>query len=57
VRGADSDVTSRDEMERVAAGLPNWQFAEVENAGHTVQGDNPKGLLRELDAFVAQHGI
>ena len=57
VRGADSDVTEREEMERVAAGLPNWQFVEVEDAGHTVQGDNPKGLLRELDAFIAQHGI
>jgi esterase len=57
VRGADSDVTWREEMERVAAGLPRWQFVEVENAGHTVQGDNPKGLLRELDTFATRLGL
>jgi len=53
VRGAESDVTSREEMQSVAARWPNWRFVEVEGAGHTVQGDNPKALLRELETFAA----
>jgi hypothetical protein len=29
----------------------------VENAGHTIQGDNPRGLLDALIAFIREVGL
>jgi hypothetical protein len=31
-------------------------WATVENAGHTVQGDNPRGLAEVLTRFLAEIG-
>ena len=53
VRGAQSDVFHDEDAERLAAALPRGQWVRVENAGHTVQGDNPAGLLTELRTFLA----
>jgi pimeloyl-ACP methyl ester carboxylesterase len=41
-----------EDADELVAHMPNARWVEVENAGHTVQGDNPAGLLRELDAFL-----
>ncbi|MGC2175734.1 MAG: alpha/beta hydrolase [Acidimicrobiales bacterium] len=51
IRGADSDFTDGEELRGVVSQIPGWQFAEVANAGHTVQGDNPVGLLEVLTPF------
>ena len=32
--------------------LPRW--VKVEHAGHTIQGDNPRGLVRVLKEFLAE---
>jgi len=54
VRGAQSDVFHDEDAERLATRLPRGRWVRVENAGHTVQGDNPAGLLAELRKFLAE---
>jgi esterase len=52
VRGGDSDVFHEEDGIRLAQRLPDGRFVTVPNAGHTVQGDNPKGLVAELRRFL-----
>jgi pimeloyl-ACP methyl ester carboxylesterase len=54
VRGGDSDVFHEDDAARLAASLPNGRHVTVPRAGHTVQGDNPKDLVKELRRFLAE---
>ena len=57
VRGALSDVLLDDAAERFARRLPRGHWMRVEGAGHTVQGDNPAGLIAVLRPFLADpHG-
>ncbi len=56
VRGADSDVFSDARAAAFAAALPNGRWATVADAGHNVQGDNPRGLVEALVAFLAEIG-
>jgi pimeloyl-ACP methyl ester carboxylesterase len=53
VRGDRSDVFSAADAEELAKALPDGRWIKVANAGHTVQGDNPKGLLEGLEPFLA----
>src|SRR5215831_245878 len=52
VRGAESDVFHDEDAERLAARLRHGRWVKIEGAGHTVQGDNPAGLLVALRAFL-----
>ena len=52
VRGGDSDVFHEEDGIRLAQRLPDGKFVTIPNAGHTVQGDNPKGLVAELRRFL-----
>ena len=52
VRGAESDVFHDEDAERLAGRLRQGRWVRVERAGHTVQGDNPAGLLVPLRAFL-----
>lgn len=54
VRGGESDVFHEEDAERLAARLPNGRNVTIPRAGHTVQGDNPKGLVAELRRFLAK---
>ena len=54
VRGAQSDVFHDEDAERLAGALPRGRWVRVDNAGHTVQGDNPAGLLTELRTFLGE---
>ena len=54
VRGAQSDVFHDEDAERLAGKLARGRWVRVEHAGHTVQGDNPAGLLTELRAFLGE---
>jgi pimeloyl-ACP methyl ester carboxylesterase len=56
VRGAESDVFHDEDAERLARALPDGRWVKVEGAGHTVQGDNPAGLLRVLRTFLGEVG-
>ena len=54
VRGAQSDVFHDEDAERLAGRLRQGRWVKIEGAGHTVQGDNPAGLLVELRKFLAE---
>ena len=56
VRGERSDVFSDEDAEKVAARVPNARWVKVSNAGHTVQGDNPRGLVDAMRAFFTEVG-
>jgi pimeloyl-ACP methyl ester carboxylesterase len=52
VRGAASDAVTVDGGAALASALPSGRFAQVSGAGHTVQGDNPRGLVEVLEGFL-----
>ena len=52
VRGAESDVFHDEDAEKLSRALPDGRWVKIEKAGHTVQGDNPAGLLVPLRAFL-----
>ncbi len=52
VRGENSATFSAEDAERFVDLLPKGHSTMVRNAGHTVQGDNPKGLISELRPFL-----
>ena len=54
VRGGQSDVFHDEDAERLAGRLSKGRWVTVEGAGHTVQGDNPAGLLVHLRTFLAE---
>jgi esterase len=56
VRGAQSDVFHDDDAERLAGRLRHGRWVRIEGAGHTVQGDNPAGLLVSLREFLDATG-
>jgi len=56
VRGVESEALSDTQAARFAGALPDGRWAKVENAGHTVQGDNPRGLARVLTHFLTEIG-
>ena len=57
MRGARSDVFSDDNASKFAEALPKGRWVRVENAGHTIQGDNPAGLLATLRPFLKEIGL
>jgi esterase len=54
VRGAESEALSDAQAADFSAAFPDGRWAKVENAGHTVQGDNPCGLVQVLTDFLAE---
>jgi pimeloyl-ACP methyl ester carboxylesterase len=57
VRGAESDVFHVEDAERLVNRLPDGRWVTVPHAGHTVQGDNPKGLVAALRKFFGEIGV
>jgi esterase len=54
VRGELSDVVSDASAAALAEALPRGEWTTVPDAGHTVQGDNPRGLAQALQEFFAR---
>jgi esterase len=52
VRGAESDVFHQEDAERLAKNFPDGRQITIAQAGHTVQGDNPKDLVAALREFL-----
>lgn len=52
VRGGRSDVFTDEHAQELAQRLPHGEWVKVPAAGHTVQGDDPQGLLGELVPFL-----
>jgi pimeloyl-ACP methyl ester carboxylesterase len=57
LRGDRSDVFTDENASKLAAALPNGRWVKVPDAGHTIQGDNPAGLLDALRPFLREIGI
>jgi pimeloyl-ACP methyl ester carboxylesterase len=57
LRGARSDVFTDANATSFAAALPNGRWVKVPDAGHTIQGDNPRGLLDALRPFIKEIGF
>jgi pimeloyl-ACP methyl ester carboxylesterase len=54
LRGAESEVLSDTQAAEFAATLPDGHWAEVQAAGHNIQGDNPRELVKILADFLEQ---
>ncbi|MET7770854.1 alpha/beta hydrolase [Nocardia sp. NPDC005366] len=52
VRGALSDVVSREAVEQFLAVVPNAQFVELNGAGHTAAGDDNDAFTKAVVEFV-----
>ena len=52
VHGEDSNATDYHDAERLARVIPNGRVVHIPDATHTVQGDKPKPLANEIDAFL-----
>ena len=52
MRGNDSEVFSDANAQQFLSELKHGHYVTIENAGHSIQGDNPKALLRELRPFL-----
>ena len=57
LRGERSDVFTDENASRFAAAIPHGRWVKVPNAGHTIQGDNPSGLLDALTPFFREIGL
>lgn len=56
IRGNRSDMFAAETVDKVKATNPNIRLVEVD-AGHNVAGDNLKGLLEHVHAFLAEQGV
>jgi pimeloyl-ACP methyl ester carboxylesterase len=54
VRGGLSDVFTTEDAQKLATDFANGHYAQVGEAGHTVQGDNPKVFAQVLSQFLSQ---
>lgn len=52
MRGEESDVFSDTNALRFFNELQNGTYVTIRHAGHSIQGDNPKGLLGALEPFI-----
>lgn len=53
IRGADSEIFAPADAERFTRALPHGRCVTVPAARHSVQTDNPKGLVVAIEAFDA----
>jgi esterase len=56
LRGARSDMFLDSDAEKLVSHLRHGRWTTVENAGHTIQGDNPSGLVTALRPFLREIG-
>jgi esterase len=54
VRGAESDILSKEIAEKMLAAQPRARLVEIADAGHTVPGDQPGLFLDTLRSFLAR---
>ena len=54
VRGAESDILSKEIAEKMLAAQPRARLVEIADASHTVPGDQPGAFLEALRAFLAR---
>lgn len=52
VQGSMSDIFTKEDAQKLAQDFTQGDFAQVSEAGHTVQGDNPGAFARVLSQFL-----
>src|SRR5437016_3927221 len=52
VRGGRSDMFYDEDAAKLAATLPHGRWIKIDNASHTVQGDQPLALLTAIREFL-----
>lgn len=52
VRGGNSDILTSQTAKKIVAAVKSCSFAEVPNAGHLVQGDNPVAFEKAVRQFL-----
>lgn len=52
VQGSLSDIFTSDDAQKLASKFSDGHYAQVGEAGHTVQGDNPRVLAQVLSQFL-----
>ena len=52
VQGGLSDVFTSEDAQKLASDFSNGHYAQVGEAGHTVQGDNPREFAQVLSKFL-----
>lgn len=57
LRGSRSDVLTDESAKEFSESVPKGRWLRIENAGHTIQGDNPSALLGALEPFFKEIGI
>ncbi|HEY1850368.1 MAG TPA: alpha/beta hydrolase, partial [Candidatus Binataceae bacterium] len=57
LRGSRSDVLTDESAKEFSESVPKGRWLRIENAGHTIQGDNPRALLDALDPFLKEIGL
>lgn len=53
VAGAEDAISTPEEMQTIAAGLPQAKFVEIADAGHMTSLENPAALNQALGDFIA----
>lgn len=53
LRGSESEVFLDAHAARFAEAVPEGRWTRIEGAGHTIQGDAPAALVREIRRFLA----
>ncbi|MEX2032871.1 MAG: alpha/beta hydrolase, partial [Dehalococcoidia bacterium] len=57
MRGAISKILSDEAAEETVAAMTDAELVVIQDAGHSVQGDNPKAFVAELKAFIDRRGL
>jgi pimeloyl-ACP methyl ester carboxylesterase len=57
VRGGSSEILTRQGAADLAGRFRDGRWAEVPDAGHSVQGDNPAAFVSALESFLADIGV
>lgn len=52
VRGVHSDILSPEHAQRMVDSIPNCKLVQVQDSGHSVPLDNPRGFLESVQGFV-----
>lgn len=57
MRGAISKILSEEAAKETVAAMADAELVVIPDAGHSVQGDNPKAFAAELKAFIDRRGL
>ncbi|MDA1240707.1 MAG: alpha/beta hydrolase [Chloroflexi bacterium] len=57
MRGENSKILSAEAADEMVSAMVDAEQVVIPNAGHSVQGDNPRGFAEALHAFIERRGL